>query len=191
MQVMFDLNVLLDAIQRREPFANESAAVCDLSVQHRVVGFVPVHCITTLLYILQRGPLKTRCRTILDWILQNFKIAPCSAADIFHAAELPFEDFEDAVVCAAAESSQCDLIVTRDLADFAKSPVRVLSPQAFLDELYFGGGFVHEPETKYGSDGRDGSDGRNGGDGRSGCDGRREGKIVRPRAGMKNKRGGR
>jgi len=154
MQVMFDLNVLLDTIQRREPFVNDSAAMCDLSVQHRVTGFISVHCITTLLYVLQRGALKPRCRQILDWILQNFKIAPCSTADIFHATELPFDDFEDAVVCAAAESSQCDLIVTRDLADFSKSPVRAISPRAFFDERYSDGTSggtlsVHESVPEY------------------------------------------
>jgi len=174
---MFDLNVLLDTILERDEFYYDSSAVCDFSVRHQVVGFVPVHAITTILYLVQRAGGRAKSRIVLDWILQNFKIASCSAADIFHATELPFDDFEDAVVCAAAESSRCDLIITRDLADFSRSPVRAISPRAFLDERYFGGGFVHEPEVKYGSDGRDERHGRNG-------------NVTRPRVRTKNKRGG-
>ena len=45
---------------------------------------------------------------------------------------LPMSDFEDAVVAASAESARCDIVLTRNLADFVRSPIRALSPEEAL-----------------------------------------------------------
>lgn len=42
-------------------------------------------------------------------------------------------DFEDAVVAASA--SDCQFIVTRNVADFTGSPVPVITPAALLEKL--------------------------------------------------------
>jgi hypothetical protein len=44
------------------------------------------------------------------------------------AATLRWADFEDAVTAAAAHHADCDALVTRNLGDFKRSPVRVLAP---------------------------------------------------------------
>ena len=44
-------------------------------------------------------------------------------------------DFEDCVVAASAEAASCDHIVTRNVADFAGSPVPALPPAEFLTLL--------------------------------------------------------
>jgi predicted nucleic acid-binding protein len=48
---------------------------------------------------------------------------------------LGWEDFEDAVVAAAAESSGCDAIVTRNVRDFRATPVAAVTPEEYLLDL--------------------------------------------------------
>ena len=44
-------------------------------------------------------------------------------------------DIDDAFQAAAALAWQADVIVTRKLADYRRSPVRALSPAAFMKEV--------------------------------------------------------
>jgi hypothetical protein len=45
---------------------------------------------------------------------------------------LTLADYEDAVVAGIAESTRCDYVVTRNVPDFAGSPVPAVTPTAFL-----------------------------------------------------------
>jgi len=45
------------------------------------------------------------------------------------------KDFEDAVTSAVAESEKLEIIITRNLRDFAASPVPAMVPADFLSIL--------------------------------------------------------
>jgi len=60
------------------------------------------------------------------------EVAPASSAWVRYAAELPMADFEVALQAAAAVACGADLIATRNLRDFARSPVPARSPTAIL-----------------------------------------------------------
>ena len=55
------------------------------------------------------------------------------------ARSLSFTDFEDAALASAAEAAGCTQIVTRNVADFARSPVPALTPEELLAMLRRGG----------------------------------------------------
>lgn len=55
------------------------------------------------------------------------------AADARRALELPMRDTEDAFQAAAALAWRADVLVTRNLADYRRAPIRAVSPAAFLD----------------------------------------------------------
>jgi len=44
-------------------------------------------------------------------------------------------DFEDAMQVAAAAACRAEVIATRNLRDFARSPIRAASPERLLREL--------------------------------------------------------
>ena len=54
---------------------------------------------------------------------------------IRYAAGLPMSDFEDAMQVAAARACGARYIVTRNIRDYQRSPIRALNPQQALDEL--------------------------------------------------------
>jgi hypothetical protein len=58
-----------------------------------------------------------------------------TAGDINAALLLPIGDFEDAVIVSAARREKADYIITRNEADFEKSPVPAISPARFLQQF--------------------------------------------------------
>jgi predicted nucleic acid-binding protein len=70
-------------------------------------------------------------QTIAEYIA-SMELAPVNHAVVHAALQSPMRDFEDAVLAHAAAQTGADAIVTRNLRDFAKSPVRALSPEQWL-----------------------------------------------------------
>jgi hypothetical protein len=132
MRLMLDLNVLLDVVQRREPFYAASAAVLSLVVGGKAVGWVPGHAVTTIHYLISRYEGQARADEVVDWLLAHVEVAPQEKVQVLRARNLGLQDFEDAVVASAAEASGCDLVVTRNVADFRGSPVPAVTPEELL-----------------------------------------------------------
>jgi hypothetical protein len=135
MKVLFDLNIVLDVLQRREPHYRSSAASLSRVLQDDVQGVFPAHGVTTVHYLVSRYVDKNRANELVDWLCNRFEIGTAGRQEFMRARGLPLSDFEDAVVCAVAERCGCDGIVTRNLGDFAGSPVKAMSPEEFLVNL--------------------------------------------------------
>ncbi len=130
-RVMVDLNVILDVFENRSEWVAESARVCALCADGKAIGFVPVHALTTIYYIVRKRGGKVLADKAIDWILSVFKVAKCSGAEFKSARCSEIDDFEDAVVAACAVAEKCDVIVTRNIAHFASSSVPALMPSQF------------------------------------------------------------
>jgi len=76
--------------------------------------------------------LKGGGRPFLERLLRLVEVAPGATADARRALNLPLPDVEDAFQAAAALAWHADVIVTRNVTDYRRSPVRALSPAAFL-----------------------------------------------------------
>ncbi|MGH8502382.1 MAG: PIN domain-containing protein [Gammaproteobacteria bacterium] len=131
--MLFDLNVFLDVLQERKPHYSSSAAALSKALTGDIIGVFPAHGVTTLYYLVARHMNKTRADGLVDWLIDRFDIAPVDRTTLVRARSLKLRDFEDAVVAAAAEVTACAVIVTRNIADFSRSPVTALSPEEFLD----------------------------------------------------------
>jgi predicted nucleic acid-binding protein len=132
MKVMLDLNVVLDVVQRREPFYAASAAVLSQAIDGSTIACLPGHVLTTLHYLVARHTGRKQAGALVDWALAHFEIVAQDRAQFVRARSLSFDDFEDAALASAAEAAGCDLIVTRNVADFRRSPIPAVTPQKFL-----------------------------------------------------------
>ncbi|HKI05142.1 MAG TPA: PIN domain-containing protein [Thermoanaerobaculia bacterium] len=132
MKLMLDLNVLLDVVQRRDSFYFASATVLSKVVEAEQTGFLPGHAVTTLHYIVRKSAGKAKADEFIDWLLAHFEIVPQDKLQFTRARTLLMPDFEDAALAAAAEAAGCDMVLSRNVADFVGSPVRVMTPEEFL-----------------------------------------------------------
>jgi predicted nucleic acid-binding protein len=130
--LLFDLNVVLDVLFDRAPFATEAAALWTAAKDRDVIGLIPAHGFTTIHYLVRHEKDADVARRAIADLLGVFQVAAVDEAVIRRAASLNWTDFEDAVVAAAADAAGCDALVTRNPSHFPKAPVTVLEPKAAL-----------------------------------------------------------
>jgi predicted nucleic acid-binding protein len=133
MKVLFDTNIVIDILKRREPFYENSNRVLMLIINEKIEGIIGTSAITDIYYLTKKqyADTKTAVDIIFD-ILEIIKPVDTLTSDVFSAAKLGFDDFEDAVVASIAMREKADYIITRNTKDFSKSPVPVITPDAFL-----------------------------------------------------------
>jgi predicted nucleic acid-binding protein len=131
-KVLFDLNVILDVLQEREPFYEASAQLLAHAETGRIQGFLAPHSLTTLFYLIQKDQSAAHARVTITNLLQILKIATIDQSTIEQALSLPYNDFEDAVQMMAAVQCRADYLVTRNLKDFRPAPLTVLQPSELL-----------------------------------------------------------
>lgn len=126
MKALLDTDVLLDVALARLPFAADSAAVLRWAEADGEAA-AAWHSLANCAYLLKGGG-----RPFLGRLLQIVEVAPTGTADARRALGLPMADLEDAFQAAAALAWQADVIVTRNTADYRRSPVVAVAPAEFL-----------------------------------------------------------
>ena len=135
MRAVLDTNVLVDFFLDREPFA---AAAANLIQRAQHLEFQGVACatsFTTVSYLARKAVGLVQAEAQVAFLLSTLEVAPVHGQVLKAALESEISDFEDAVIVEASRWAGADYIVTRDLGDFAKSPVPVYAPESFLGLL--------------------------------------------------------
>lgn len=128
MKVMLDLNILLDVLQQHEPHYEDSALILSLALEGQIEGCIPGHAITTT----SKAASKEKADIAVDWLLSHFDTVAANKSLFLQARQLTMNDFEDAVVASMALEHHCEYIVTRNIVDFASSPVPAILPADLL-----------------------------------------------------------
>jgi predicted nucleic acid-binding protein len=135
MKILFDTNVIVDILGYREPFFHDSNAILLLVASRDIQGIISAGSITDIYYLIRKYYMDAdqALNSIID-ILRVLLLVDTKACDIQEATKLGFPDFEDAVVAATASREKADYIITRNVTDFAKSPIPAISPSNFLKQ---------------------------------------------------------
>lgn len=133
--VLIDLNILLDVLQKREPFYEISATLLATVETGRVKGFVAAHSITTLFYLIKKDRSASEARATITNLMQFIKIAPVDQSTIEQALNLDYGDYEDAVQMISAVQCKADYLITRNVKDYQPALLTVLKPVEFLGAL--------------------------------------------------------
>ena len=132
MRVLFDTNVVLDVLLAREPHFGSAARLMSLVDAGRIEGVVSATTITTIHYIATKSIGREAAGRYLRDLLAIFDVAAVDRDVLLDALALDFADYEDAVLHEAARASEAVAIVTRNIPDFGKATVPVLTPQELL-----------------------------------------------------------
>ena len=132
MNVMFDANVILDIVGRRDPFYDTSREALLKVVGDGDMPCLSVHVLSTLYYLLGATPTRKQRDAAMEWIFGTFAVAGLSADEVAVARGLALPDFEDALVVAAAGAARCICILTRNVHDFKGCPIRVTKPADYI-----------------------------------------------------------
>jgi predicted nucleic acid-binding protein len=132
LRVLVDSNVVLDVLQRREPFFAASAGVLASAETGQIEGWIAAHSVTTLFYLLAKARSPQLARVAISDLLNILSVAAVDQLVIEQALTLPYDDFEDAVQMMAAARSGADYLVSRNVADYKEGPLPVLQPAELL-----------------------------------------------------------
>lgn len=133
--ILIDLNILLDVLQKREPFYENSASVLALIESDIVKGYLSAHSVETLYYLFQKGRSSADAKAAITNLLQFLIVAPINQETIEQALNLEIKDFEDAVQMIAAIQCKVDCLVTRNTKDYQTILLPVMEPVEFLNSI--------------------------------------------------------
>ena len=133
--VLIDLNILLDVLQKREPFYDSSAQLLAAVETGKIEGYIAAHSVTTLFYLIQKDKGAGEARATITNLLQFIKIASVDHATIEQALNLDYADFEDAVQMMAAVQCKLDCLITRDIKGYRPALIPVMQAIDYLAGL--------------------------------------------------------
>lgn len=132
MKVLVDTNVVLDLLLDRAPWSSPATQLFSRAETGRLEACLGATTVTTIHYLAAKRVGAGRAAIAVRRLLSLCSVAPVDRAVLEAALSVSFEDFEDAVLHEAARRSGTDAIVTRNLRDFRRALLPVLSPEECL-----------------------------------------------------------
>ncbi len=136
MKAILDTNVVVDVLQRREPWFQDGTVIFHAIANKQVTG-----CLTSKqvadLYFFSRKQFKgeenvdSKARQIIGKLLSLFELTDTLGNDCQNALGINNGDYEDAILIESASRAGVDCIITRNPEHFQASPVQVYSPEEF------------------------------------------------------------
>ena len=134
--MLLDTDVLIDVALDRRPHSTASSELLDRVERGARRAFVAWHTLSNLYYLVTptRGDADTR--DFIAELVRFVAVAPADTAALRYAVSLPMADFEDAMQVAAARACGARHVVTRNVRDFARSPIPAVTPREALAQLF-------------------------------------------------------
>lgn len=132
MKVLFDTNIILDVLLKREPFIALSARLVSLVETHDIEGYLCATTVTTIDYLISKTQHKKVAKVSIQKLLSLFEIAEVNKEVLQLSVASDFSDVEDAVQYYAGQLVGIDSIVTRNGGDYKKAKYPVYSPRELL-----------------------------------------------------------
>lgn len=135
MKLLIDANILLDVLQKREPYFHNSLLIWKLCETDSVEGYVSSLTFANLIYVMRKELDPNKIENVLQQLKLIFQLTDLSVTDITKAANLKWDDFEDAIQSVIAERIHADYIITRNVRDFNKSRITAFTPEEYLSRI--------------------------------------------------------
>ena len=136
MTIIIDTNVIMDALQERQPFDIEAKEILLRAQNADFTCYFTANAVTDIFYLYKKARDLKSARQVLDFLLATYKIVSVTHEDCVNAMAIPIGDFEDALVSACAKKVEADYIISRDDKFIGgDSPVKVIDPKEFIQIL--------------------------------------------------------
>lgn len=135
MRLLIDANILLDVLQEREPHVHNSSLIWKMCEIGSAEGYVSSLTIANLIYVMRKELTPEKIEEILRLLKLIFHLTDLTVSDLTRAAEMQWNDFEDAVQNTIAERIHADCIITRNVRDFSRSHIIALTPMEYLARI--------------------------------------------------------
>jgi predicted nucleic acid-binding protein len=130
---LVDINIIIDDMSKREPFAKLSHDILALCAQDKFIGYISAHTIPTVHYILRKQYSVVEVKNMLLYICEILNIVGYTKDQVVDALNNDdFSDFEDCLQMESALTVNADYIITGNINDFSGSTIPAISTEDFL-----------------------------------------------------------
>jgi predicted nucleic acid-binding protein len=134
--VLLDTNVIMDALQERQPFDVNAKEILKRGQSKEIDVLFTANAATDIFYLYGKARGIKSARSAIAFLLNTYGVVDVTQSDCINALKIPIEDFEDALVAECAKKAGVDYIVTRDdKFQEGTSPISAISPDALLNLL--------------------------------------------------------
>ena len=132
-RILIDTDVILDFFFDRKPFSKYATDLFTLCENKQIEGFVTPVIYSNVYYLLRKTARHDKVIEKLTQLLSITDVLSMDRNTIYQALTSGFKDFEDALQnFSAVNDGSIDVIVTRNIKDFKKSELGVLTPESFV-----------------------------------------------------------
>lgn len=136
MRALIDTCVLIDVLQAREPFLEDSKRVLLASADQTIEGVITAKEVTDVFYIMH-GYFhdNEKCREVIRSLYEVVSVADTTSSACLKAVFSTVRDYEDAVMDETALEQGIDVIVTRNVKDYRSSSTVAMAPAELVEKL--------------------------------------------------------
>ncbi|MBR0186283.1 MAG: PIN domain-containing protein [Synergistaceae bacterium] len=137
MKVLLDTNIIVDVLQKREPWFEAGEKIFLAVAGNLITGCVTAKELADIYYFSRKqfkgfDNVDEKARLVIAKLLSLFEVVDTLGIDCENALAIQNNDYEDAIMIASAVRVGVDCIVTRNTEHYKNSPVMILSPDDFL-----------------------------------------------------------
>lgn len=130
--IFIDSDILLDILLKRDPFYRFGQKLLNKGKNKEIEISTSALIIANIYYIIVRVLGKNEAKDKVKKLLKILTVLPLDADCITLAMNSNFSDIEDAMQHFIAMQNQCDVIITRNLKDYKKSLLPIMSAEQYL-----------------------------------------------------------
>ena len=132
-KLFLDTNIILDLVSPRPPFSLFAQKLFSKSQKLNMGIYASALSFPNINYLLSRVTNKETAKQVLLKIKPLITILPLTDKIIQLALASDFNDFEDAIQYYTALENNITTLITRDLKDFKKANIRVMTSEEYLN----------------------------------------------------------
>lgn len=131
-KVFIDTDVILDLLDKREPFYKEAAIIFSLIEENNIKGYTSPIVFANIHYILSKKLSKNMALKNLLKLRNLINIAPINEKIIDQSLNSNFKDYEDSIQYYTAIAADISILITRNVKDYKNAGITICDPQQYL-----------------------------------------------------------
>lgn len=131
-KVFVDTDVCIDLLSARKPFNTTAELLFSLADNGKIKIYVSALSFSNIDYVLRSQYSTNHSRQIIAKFKTMVHVLAVDSKTIDLAITSDFKDFEDAIQYACALAHNLTTIITRNIKDYKKATIKVLTPETFL-----------------------------------------------------------
>ncbi len=132
-KIFVDTDIIYDVLAIREPFYQSAAILFTLADKEKITITISALSFANIYYLLSKELSGEQAKQILRKFRILIKIAPIDDKIIDLALNSDFSYFEDAVQHFCAIENECGILLTRNLKDYKKAQIPVMTAQNYIN----------------------------------------------------------